>query len=138
MPILRYPRAAASIVLAVNTLLLVWSMGDFDRHLSVQRLREYFIAFPLLLIILFPTGVLFILLPRLSKKKRSLVNEIATGIILAAFVITMALCAMTVSEISRFEAFCVFFYFLGIGIQIILLAILAFINSRTAYTTSLR
>ena len=131
MLILRYPRATASVVLAVNTVLLVWSIGDFDRHLSVQRIREYFIAFPLLLIILFPTAVLYILLPQLSRKAQSLVNEIATGIILTAFVVTMALCAMTVYNISSSSAFCVFFYFPGIGIQIILLALLAFINSRT-------
>ena len=131
MLILRYPRVTASIILAVNTLLLVWSMGDFDRHLSVQRIREYFIGFPLILIILFPTAVLFTLLPRLSRKKQTLVNEMATGIILTAFVVTMALCAMTVYNISSSSAFCLFFYFLGIGVQIVLLALLAFINSRT-------
>ena len=133
MLILRYPRVAASVVLAVNALLLVWSMGDFDRHLSVQRLREYFIGFPLLAIILFPTAVLFALLPRLSRKKRTLLNEIAVSMILIVFVVTMALCAMTVINISQFEAFCLFFYFLGMGVQIILLALLAYINSRTEY-----
>ena len=131
MLILRYPRATATVILSVNALLLVWSSGDFDRHLSVERIREYIIGFPLLLIILFPTAVLFTLLPRLSRKKQTLVNEIATGIILTAFVVTMALCAMTVYNIASSSAFCGFFYFLGIGIQIILLALLAFINSRT-------
>jgi hypothetical protein len=133
MLILRFPRATASAVLAVNTLLLVWSTGDFDRRLSVARIQEYFIGFPFLLIILFPTAVLFTLLPRLSRKKQTLVNEMATGIILTAFVVTMALCAMTVYNISSSSAFSGFFYFLGIGIQIILLALLAFINSRTEY-----
>ena len=131
MLILRFPRLAASVILILNALLLIWSMGDFDRHLSAQRIREYFIALPLFVIILLPTAILFVLLPRLSRKKQSLMNEIATGIILTAFVVTMALCAMTVYEISRVEALCALFYFLGIGVQIILLALLAFISTRT-------
>jgi len=131
LSILRHPWLTASLVLAVNTLLLVWSTGDFDRHLSIERIREYFIGFPFFLLILLPTAILYILLPRLSKKKITLVNEIAVVVILTAFVVTMALCAITVYNISRFETFCAFFYFLGIGVQIVLLALLAFINSRT-------
>jgi hypothetical protein len=131
MVILRFPRVTASVILILNALLLVWSMGDFDRHLSMQRIREYLIGFPLLLIILFPTAVLFILLPRLASKKQSMVNEIATGIILTGFVVTMALCAMTVYEVSRIEALSALFYFLGIGVQIVLLALLAFMTTRT-------
>ena len=131
MLILRFPRVTASVILILNALLLFWSMGDFDRHLSIQRIREIAIGFPLLLIILFPTAVLFVLLPRLSRKRQSLVNEIATGIILAAFVVTMALCAMTVYEVSRIEALSALFYFFGIGVQIILLALLAFLSTRT-------
>ena len=131
MLILRFPRLAASVILILNALLLIWSMGDFERHFSVQRIREYFTGFPLFVIILFPTAILFVLLPRLSRKAQSLVNEIAVGIILVAFVGTMALCAMTVYSISRFDALCGLFYFLGIGVQIILLALLAFISTRT-------
>ena len=136
MLILRFPRLVASVILTVNALLLVWSMGDFDRQLTAQRIQDYFTAFPLLLVFLFPTVVLFNLLPRLSRKHRSLVNEIATGIILIAFVATMALCAMTVYSIASTTPLCALFYFFGMGIQIILLALLAFITARTKCLTS--
>ena len=131
LSILRYPRAAASVVLTVNTLLLIWSLGELDRPLSFQRIREFCAGFPLLLIFLFPSAILFFLLPRLSKKKQSLVNEIATGIILAAFVVTMAQYALTVHVIASHDALNIFFYLLAIYFQIVLLLLLSYINYRT-------
>jgi hypothetical protein len=74
---------------------------------------------------------LFFLLPRLSKKKRSLVNELATGIILATFVVSMAQCARTVHVIASHDALNIFFYLLAIYFQIALLLILSYINYRT-------
>jgi len=111
--------------------MLVWSFGDFERHFSIQRVKEYLIGLPLFVIILLPSMALYALLPQLSRKSKTLVNEIATGIILVTFVVTMALCAITVYSIASTTALCGFFYFLGIGIQIILLALLAFISTRT-------
>ena len=131
LSILRYPRAAASVVLVLNSLLLIWSLGEFDRPRSAQRILKFCAGSPLLLIFLFPTVILFFLLPRLSRKKRSLVNEIATGIILAAFVVTMAQCARTVHVIASPDALNVFFYLLEIYFQIALLLILSYINYRT-------
>ena len=58
-------------------------------------------------------------------------NEIATGIILTAFVVTMALCAMTVYSIASTTPLCGLFYFFGLGVQIVLLALLAFMTTRT-------
>jgi len=121
--------ALASAIFAISFLLVVWSFHDFHRGFTPSRVLEYFNL--LSASILFPSSLLFLTLPRLARKRRSIECEIAILIVLGAFIGTIALCANTVYTIAPTTAFGGLFYFVGIGIQLVLIIVLFYINVRT-------
>jgi len=124
MQLLRFPRTAAVGIILLTLLLLIWSTGDFERPFSWERVRTYLNI--LFAIIMAPSFTLLFILPKISNRKQSFTSELTIGIVLTAFVVTIFTCAITVRALAPTTAFAGLFYFPGVGIQFILLLILAY------------
>lgn len=83
-------------------------------------------------IILAPSFTLLFILPKIAKCKRSFSSNLAIGILLTAFIITIVVYAMTVRALAPTTALAGLFYFPGVGIQIVLIILLAYIWLREA------
>ena len=131
MHLLRLPRITALGIVVVSILLLIWSTGDLDRPFSWDMVRRYFNF--MFAIVLAPSIALFFILPGIAKCRHSSIASITVWIILAAFVLTFLVTAITVQALASTTAFAALFYFLGVGMQTALLLLLSYTWIREAF-----
>jgi hypothetical protein len=117
-------------------MLVIWSTGDLERPFSWERLRKYFNV--LFGIIMAPSFLLLFILPRLANCRRSSISHLTIWILLAAFVATISICAITVRALAPTTALAGLFYLPGVGIQIILVFLLAYVWLRDALSQTKR
>ncbi len=130
MQLLRFPRITALGIILLSLLLVIWSTGDLERPFSWERVRTYFNL--LFAIIMAPSFTLLFILPRIANCRHTFISHLTIWILLTAFVVTIVICAITVRDLAPTTAFAALFYFLGVGIQSILVIMLAYTWLRDA------